>query len=640
MSTANSLFWALMILGVGGSTHLWGQATEPLKSARAADSDMKCAVFRAADTEFKWPLKEFGAGLPADWTPYQFLTLELRSATAQRFELRLHTANGTRRVRLHPFPNAWIRAAIPLTYFQRPDRQGFDLASLGNKSRASYWINLAGGYGPINAVEAIGVAMVNPLGSPALEIRSARLDQESPGDAVLEPKPLVDEFGQWIQASWPGKAKTLDDLKSAWSEEAKALRPGDFNWCNYGGFASTRAKATGFFHVEEIGGRWWLVDPHGHLFFSTGSDGMTPWMGTRMEGRDGVFAALPPTTLRPPSARANQAAFASFYTWNLTRRFGADYAQPWVDLTLRRMDAWGLNTIANWSDNRLWAAQRKPYVMILRGWGIETGAYLGLPDVFADEFPRQVEAAATEQCAPRKNDPWLLGYFVANEPPWPGREVEIAEAILEGPAGAMQRELTSFLANGDTRDRRREFVEKAIVKFIDTVNAAIRRQDPNHLNLGLRFGNTPSEALLRASRGFDVFSLNSYNFRVDNQKLDAVFRATGKPIVIGEFHFGTPGRGLAPGLVQCASQEERGVAYRFYVEHAAAHPAVIGAHWFQWIDEPNTGRGDGENYNIGFVDVTDRPYPELVAAAQATHARLLDVHSGKTPPVTRQAKPK
>jgi len=29
-----------------------------------------------------------------------------------------------------------------------------------------------------------------------------------------------------------------------------------------------------------------------------------------------------------------------------------------------------------------------------------------------------------------------------------------------------------------------------------------------------------------------------------------------------------------------------------------------------------------------------------VAAAQATHARLLDVHSGKTPPVTRQAKPK
>ncbi len=41
---------------------------------------------------------------------------------------------------------------------------------------------------------------------------------------------------------------------------------------------------------------------------------------------------------------------------------------------------------------------------------------------------------------------------------------------------------------------------------------------------------------------------------------------------------------------------------------------------------------DGENYNIGFVDVTDRPYPELVAAAKTAHKRLLDVHSGKATP--------
>ena len=47
---------------------------------------------------------------------------------------------------------------------------------------------------------------------------------------------------------------------------------------------------------------------------------------------------------------------------------------------------------------------------------------------------------------------------------------------------------------------------------------------------------------------------------------------------------------------------------------------------------------DGENYNIGFVDVTDRPYPELVDAAKATHKRLLDVHSGKTPPFAERPK--
>ena len=248
-----------------------------------------------------------------------------------------------------------------------------------------------------------------------------------------------------------------------------------------------------------------------------------------------------------------------------------------------------------------------------------------------------MDAAAAEQCAPRKVDPWLLGYFVANEPPWPGREIEIAAAILEGPTNAIQRELKAWLATDDTRARRREFVESCVGKFLDTVNAAIRRHDPNHLNLGLRFGSTPSEAMLRASRGFDVFSMNSYGFEVNRQRLDAAYRVTGKPILIGEFHFGTPGRGLAAGLVQCANQEERGVAYRYYVEQAAAHPALVGAHWFEWIDEPNTGRFDGENYNIGFVDITDRPYAELVAAAKATHARLLDVHSGKAPPVSRRA---
>jgi hypothetical protein len=613
-------------------------AKTPPPGAAPIDGAVRRVVFGPARLEQKWPLKELNPQLPSDWSPYQFLTLELRSSTAQRLELRLYTTNGLRHIRLHPFANAWIRAAIPLTYFQKPDRQGFDLASLGNKSRAACWINLMGSYGPINAVQAIAIAMENPIGSPTIEIRSARLDNDSPGDAVLETRPLVDQFGQWIHADWPGKAKSLRQLKAAWAAEDKALKPGNFNFDQYGGFSNTTARATGFFRVQQIDGRWWFVDPEGHLFFSTGADGMSRWMGTRSEGRPGVFTALPPADLRPPSFRTNQAPLASFYSWNLLRRFGTNYAQPWTSLTLRRMDAWGFNTIANWSDPQLWAAQRKPYIVMLRGWGIENAAYLGMPDVFADDFPRKADAAAADQCAPRKNDPWLLGYFIANEPPWPGRETEIAAAILEGPANPIQRELKTFLAGGDTPDRRREFVNRCVEKFLDTVNAAIRKHDPNHLNLGLRFGSTPSEAMLRASHGFDVFSMNSYGYQVNQKRLETAIRVTGKPILIGEFHFGTPGRGLAAGLVQCASQKERGVAYRYYIENAAANPALIGAHWFQWIDEPNTGRNDGENYNIGFVDVTDQPYTELVEAAKLTHARLLQVHSGITPPFSQRAK--
>lgn len=42
--------------------------------------------------------------------------------------------------------------------------------------------------------------------------------------------------------------------------------------------------------------------------------------------------------------------------------------------------------------------------------------------------------------------------------------------------------------------------------------------------------------------------------------------------------------------------------------------------------------------NIGFIDVTDQPYPELVAAARLTHSRLLEIHRGTMPPTGRKAR--
>jgi hypothetical protein len=89
---------------------------------------------------------------------------------------------------------------------------------------------------------------------------------------------------------------------------------------------------------------------------------------------------------------------------------------------------------------------------------------------------------------------------------------------------------------------------------------------------------------------------------------------------------------MAAGIVQVANQKERANAFRYYNEQGYSHPSLVGAHWFQWIDQPSTGRRDGENYNIGFVDITDRPYPDLVEAMKTTFGRLLDVHSGKSAP--------
>lgn len=594
-------------------------------------------VFEGAQAEQKWTLKDLNPELPADWSGYNFLVIELKASSTQRFNLGMHSGSVTQRRQFQPFAGVWIRAAVPLQYYRQPNRAGFDLASVGKVPRNSFWISTGGVYGPLNAVDSLSVQMIAPLGRPELEIRSVKLAKEDPGSDVLEGKPVVDEFGQWAHAGWPGKVKDLGQLKQSWTAEEKGLGKGDFGYCKYGGYSHTKAKATGFFRVEQIDGKWWFVDPDGHLFFSTSSTGIGAGGGdSRMQGREDYFKALPPVDVNPPAGRRPQ---TGFYTWNIQRRHGDTWRTKWVDLALRRLEDWGMNTIGNWSDSQLWDAGRKAYQVNLRGWGMEFG-YMGMPDVYSEEWAKLVDQAAAEQCAPRKNDPWLLGYFVANEPPWPGRESLIVDIILERPPSAIQKELKTFLAQGDTPERRKQFIYKAYEKFLEVINAAIKRHDPNHLNLGLRFGGgVPPMEMLKASKAFDVYSMNVYSTMVSPKVMEEIYKVIGKPIIVGEFHFGVPERGLAAGLVQVRDQAERGLAYRYYVEQAASFPAFIGSSWFQWVDQPSTGRMDGENYNIGLVDVTDRAYPEMVEAMKTTHRRLYEVHAGRTAPYDVKPRP-
>ncbi len=593
------------------------------------------AKFKGTSALVKWAIKDLNPELPADWSSYGFLTFEYKSSTTQRFDLRVYDSSGVRILRFQPFQGARIRASVPLIHFQKRNTQGMDMASIGQKGWPGFWLGLGGTVGSIKHVDSLGVLMRQPIDSQTFVLSNVRLTMTAE-DTIFEPIPLVDEFGQWIPAEWPGKAKTVDELRSAWDEEDKALQPGDFNVSKYGGFMNARVKATGFFRVQKIDGKWWFVDPEGYLFFSTGSCGIRPRVDfSRVKGREYIFKAMPPAELSTTNQTTGVVSNSSFFTWNLYRRFGTDWTQKWMNFTMRRMDSWGLNTVGNWLDT-LGAGHRKAYVMRLTGWGIETGV-MGMPDVYAPGYVAKVDSAAARQCTPLKKDPYLLGYFIGNEPPWPNRESELVNVVLAGAETPMQIEAKKYLAGGDTPERRRDFVYETYSKFIGIVNAAVKKYDPNHLNLGIRYGGTPPDNLIKASKGFDVFSINIYGYAPNQNTLQKIYDLSGLPIIIGEFHFGTPGRGLAPGLAQVKNQKERGVAYQYYVESAASHPALIGAHWFIWTDQPSTGRNDGENYNIGFVDVTDRPYGDMVNASKETFKRLFDVHSGKVPPVTRKA---
>ncbi len=168
-----------------------------------------------------------------------------------------------------PSPNVWVRASIPLRFFRQGLGDADELASTVNQPRNSYWINIeAGGHAPVRHVRALSVTMRYPAHASTLEIRKVSLSKTDPGDAVLDGgTPLIDDFGQYVHADWPGKAQSFAALQREWAQEDRMLVPkAAIRECRYGGYASGRRKATGFFRVEKISDRWWFVDPEGCRF--------------------------------------------------------------------------------------------------------------------------------------------------------------------------------------------------------------------------------------------------------------------------------------------------------------------------------------------------------------------------------------
>jgi hypothetical protein len=159
-----------------------------------------------------------------------------------------------------------------------------------------------------------------------------------------------------------------------------------------------------------------------------------------------------------------------------------------------------------------------------------------------------------------------------------------------------------------------EFYTKTAETYFSTIRRELKRFAPNQLYLGCRFAWVNDRAARAATRFCDVVSYNRYTYSVQDTKLpDGI----DMPIIIGEFHFGALDRGLFhTGLRKAENQQDRADKYADYVRSALQNPYIVGTHWFQYLDQATTGRGDGENYQIGFVDICDRPYPQIVQAAR------------------------
>jgi hypothetical protein len=590
----------------------------------------------------KIAIADITPNLSTDWDEYNFVVLEFKSTTAQRFQVGFTTDSGYNELRVMSYvPNGWNKLAIPLKFYRQLPDANSDLAATFNQPRYTGWINLGGKRGPLHGVDSIGIRMRAPIGNPEIEIRSITLSVEDPGDVYLESVPAVDEFGQWNLGEYEGKIHSLEQLQKEWQAEDNETDSATvYNYSQYGGYLQTKVKATGFFRTEKIAGRWWFVDPEGHLFLSVGVDCVSAGRSGNakdVDKRRNMFKELPPQVASAnPQAQRNDYHFGQ---WNLMRRYGESYKEKSNEMIIKRMDKWGVNTIGNWSSGDVISMNKKAFMISMRTAGVERGL-MGLADVYAPDFLKKLDEAMKGSVSKNKDNPWLIGYFVGNEPAWLGEEVRLCDIILNGEEKPIKTELKKSLEKGDTPGRRKEFIFNTFRIFLSSVKEAQNKYDPNHLNLGIRFGNIRNideEILKICKESFDVLSFNCYDLNPKEEMMNRALSITDLPMIIGEYHFGTVDRGMAQSLWQVDSQKERGVAYRYYTEQGYSHPGLIGTAYFQWCDQDLTGRrNDGENYNCGLVDVTDRPYKDQVEAMAETAKRLYEVHSGTMEPYSQK----
>lgn len=494
---------------------------------------------------------------------------------------------------------------------------------------------------------ALAISLPPSHSQTVLEVSNVRLSQEEPKlDADLVS--LVDGLGQYAGKDWLGKtdsAEASDRFLTALREEARRFLAGRED--GYYGAPDIRFEATGYFRLEQDGDRHWLVTPDGHGFFSSGLDCVRP---------------------HSPGPIGNDGGSMDYPVENLKRAFGEEWHEAWSEITKYRLIRWGINTIAAWSDPDFARSSKIPYVAMLNRFPATTAAiYRDFPDVFSEEYEERSREYA-RQLEEYRDERWMIGYFMSNEPNWAFVDrLNLGYELLRQPGElASKKKLIAFLKEryADLEELNRSwetaaaeygdvftlgdfpkvsaagmadleaFSRELIREYIRVPAEALKQADPHHLNLGIRYAYISSPDLYSGCEHFDIFSINCYE-QTCKQAAEEVYAHARKPVIVGEFHFGAIDRGLpATGIRGAKDQANRGKAIRRYVEEAAALSQCLGVHYFQLNDQPFLGRFDGENYNIGLVDVCNREYPEVTEPLAEANRRLYAVRQGIEKPIS------
>jgi hypothetical protein len=391
--------------------------------------------------------------------------------------------------------------------------------------------------------------------------------------------------------------------------------------------------------LELQNGVWWLVNPCGGRFFSIGINGVD-------------LNLLAP----PPELRADKDWVSAHLD-----------PHAWVPRTVQRMRAWGFNTVGGFSSDSL-PLPSAPTLLV--GWKSD---FLW-SDPFDPSAESRVMASTRELVTPYKSSGYRIGYFSDNEIGWWNGALFVF--YIQKPATNHSKrklvDLIRYYYGGNWSRFAADFVVPTAITSFDKllqssdmpvrlrpggqgvnlvrrwtsllaehyyrfIQDALHDADPNALNFGDRLPIYYDPDAVRAMAPYvDVVTTN-YNVDspdgwIAHYYFDGLRQLTGnKPVLVSEWFFGAQQNrsgNLNNGhLLTVRTQAERARGAANAARHFALFPNIVGIHWFQYYDEPKGGRRhDGEDYDFGLVDTSDRPYEELIDTLGDANRNLVRLH--------------
>lgn len=356
----------------------------------------------------------------------------------------------------------------------------------------------------------------------------------------------------------------------------------------YGGTTKLKGERTGWFHLEDLGGRTWFVTPGGNAFF--------------------------PVSLSHP------------YTGNsretVRRLYGGDQA-AWMDDWLGRTRALGFNCALGGATSN--CRNSNGYVDVERAEALfrrESFPYaVGLfliphpnelpegeerPDIFALAYRKWAEGMIADVCSRHADDPLVLGYYYGF-----GSFINPESWIAALPP-----------TDGDADLQAR--IRHMAVSLYRMAHDAVRRHDPNHLILGpyVKEQSFDLETWQALAPWVDTLTPQHVNRDISFAEQRA---ATGRAVLVSDEVTGHLHDEAHRHAHAVRSSEAKGRIYALLLERHLRDPSVCGVNFCATVHDLDDGPlMDRWGMMEGLYDGDGNPKPGLVDAVAEANKRVYE----------------